>query len=306
MARPSLAELRAATYKRPDAWWTVLLVDPLAVRLLRSMVRVRWITPNRITVSAFVLSLGAAGCYLAGTRAWLVLGAALYYVGFLLDCVDGKLARWQGSGTLFGAWLDYIFDRLRVLVCTLALMGGQYLRTGQGVYLALGVVVVFLDMFRYLDSLHMEKVKAQMSENLRRATADVSVGDAAAGEASAADGRPGDAVNASWRRRFSAVVRFRAWTERHRIRPHLMSGVEFQMFVLVLAPLAGAVFTGTGGAGGVLAVTVAACAVMLAFELSMVYKFWLSTRDYRRAMAAGPAVPGPTSEERARREGVAS
>jgi phosphatidylglycerophosphate synthase len=269
MARPSLGELRATTYKRPDAWWTVLLVDPLAVRLLRWMVRFRWITPNRITVSAFVLSLGAAGCYLAGTPGWLVLGAVLYYVGFLLDCVDGKLARWQGSGTLFGAWLDYIFDRLRVLVCTLALMGGQYLRTDQGVYLALGVAVVFLDMFRYLDSLHMEKVKAQMSDDLRQV---------------ATGARPDDAVNASWRRRFSAVVRFRGWTERHRIRPHLMSGVEFQMFVLVVAPLAGAVVT-----GGVLAVTVATCAVMLAFELSMVYKFWLSTRDHRRAMAgAGP------------------
>jgi phosphatidylglycerophosphate synthase len=264
-ARPSVAELRAATYKRPDAWWTVLLVDPLAVRVLRWTVGLRWVTPNRVTISAFVLSLGSAGCYLAGTRAWLVVGALLYYVGFLLDCVDGKLARWQGSGTLFGAWLDYIFDRLRVLVCTLALTGGQYLRTDEGVYLALGVVVVFLDMFRYLDSLHMEKVKAQMSEDLRRVTA----------------GAPADdAVNASWRRRFSAVVRFRAWTERHRIRPHLMSGVEFQMFVLVVAPLTGALVT-----GGVLAVTVATCAVMLAFELSMVYKFWLSTRDYRRAMA---------------------
>jgi len=265
MSRPTLAELRAATYKNPDAWWTVLLVDPLAVRVLRSVVRVRWVTPNLVTVSAFVLSLGAAGSYLAGTRPWLVIGAALYYVGFLLVCVDGKLARWQGSGTLFGAWLDYIFDRLRVLVCTLALMGGQYLRTGQGVYLALGVVVVFLDMFRYLDSLHMEKVKTQMSEDLRRVTADPS---------------PDDAVNASWRRRFSAVVRFRAWTERHRIRPHLMSGVEFQMFVLVLAPLAGAIAT-----PGVLVVTVATCAVMLVFELSMVYKFWLSTRDHRRALA---------------------
>jgi phosphatidylglycerophosphate synthase len=271
MARPSLVDLRTKTYKRPDAWWTVLLVDPLAVRLLRSMVEIRWITPNRITVAAFVLSLGAAGCYLAGTAAWLVLGAALYYVGFLLDCIDGKLARWQGSGTLFGAWLDYIFDRLRVLVCTLALMGGQYLRSGQGVYLALGVVVVFLDMFRYLDSLHMERVKAQMGEDLRRVAA----------------GAPSDdTVNASWRRRFSAVVRFRAWTERHRIRPHLMSGVEFQMFVLVVAPLAGAVV-----ARGVLAVTVATCVVMLAFELSMVYKFWLSTRDYRRAMASDVVSP---------------
>ena len=261
LSRPSLAQLRAATYKRPDAWWTVLLVDPLAVHVLRWTVGVRWVTPNRVTIAAFVLALGAAGCFLAGGTGWLLAGALLIYLGFLLDCVDGKLARWQGSGTLFGAWLDYIFDRLRVLVCTLALMGGQYLRTGQGVYLALGVVVVFLDMFRYLDSLHMEKVRAQMADDLRR----VDTG-----------GHTEDAVNASWRRHFSPIVRFRAFTERHRIRPHLMSGVEFQMFVLVVAPLS----------GYVLAVTTATCAVMLAFELSMVFKFWLSTRDHQRALAA--------------------
>src|SRR5215211_4136846 len=125
-AKPTLAELRAATYKNPDAWWTVLLVDPLAVRVLRWITPIRWVTPNRVTVTAFAFALGAAWSFLLAETRWLLLGALLYYVGFLLDCVDGKLARWQGSGTLFGAWLDYIFDRLRVLVCTLALMGGQY------------------------------------------------------------------------------------------------------------------------------------------------------------------------------------
>src|SRR6185295_17583934 len=136
------------------------------------------------------------------------------------------------------------------------------------IYLALGIVVVFLDMFRYLDSLHMDKVKVQMGEELKRA---------------ATGANPEEAFDESWRRHFSAVVRFRGWTESHRIRPHLMSGVEFQMFVLVLAPLAGAL-----RAGAVLYVTAATCAVMLAFELSLVYKFWLSTRDYRRALSATP------------------
>jgi phosphatidylglycerophosphate synthase len=266
MARPTIAELRTVTYKKPDAWWTVLLVDPVAVHLVRWAAPFRWITPNRVTVAAFLAALGAAGCFLAASRPWLIAGAALFYLAFLLDCVDGKLARWQGSGSLFGAWLDYILDRVRVLICVTALMGGQYLRTGQAVYLLLGILVVFFEMFRYVDSHHMEKVKAEMAEALRRA-------DAAA--------RPEVAFNESWRRRFSIVVRFRAWTEAHRIRPHLMSGIEFEMFVLVVAPLTGAV----------LGVTVAACAVMLVFELAMVYKFSLSARDFRRALdRAAPAT----------------
>ncbi|GII59041.1 hypothetical protein Pth03_74300 [Planotetraspora thailandica] len=39
---------------------------------------------------------------------------------------------------MLGGRLDYVFDRIRVLVCTLALTGGQFRATGQEVYLSRG------------------------------------------------------------------------------------------------------------------------------------------------------------------------
>src|SRR5690606_39426012 len=73
----------------------------------------------------------------------------------------------KGTGSVFGAWLDYIFDRVRVLACAIALMGGQYAATGNVAYIWTALAVVFLDMLRYMDALEIYKVRAQMRSKLR-------------------------------------------------------------------------------------------------------------------------------------------
>src|SRR3954468_14943381 len=142
----SLAEVRARTYKSLDAWWTVLLVDPYAGHLVRFAAARRWITPNRLTALATVFGLAAADCFAGAGRPWLIAGAVLFHLGFVADCVDGKLARLRGTGSLFGAWFGFMADRLRVVLCAAALMGGQYARTGQVRYLWLAVLVVAVDL----------------------------------------------------------------------------------------------------------------------------------------------------------------
>src|SRR3954471_12686043 len=102
MAAAELVELRVRTYKSRDAWWTVLLVDPLASRLTYLVARRTAITPNQLTVFAFVIGMGAAGCFAKGDRVWLIAAAILYHLSFVVDCMDGKLARFQGSGSVFG------------------------------------------------------------------------------------------------------------------------------------------------------------------------------------------------------------
>jgi hypothetical protein len=54
--RFTLDEVRARTYKDRDAWWTVWLVDPLASRLVRLVAPYRSVTPNRLTIAAFLLA----------------------------------------------------------------------------------------------------------------------------------------------------------------------------------------------------------------------------------------------------------
>ncbi|MER5304414.1 CDP-alcohol phosphatidyltransferase family protein [Streptomyces lasiicapitis] len=324
---PPLAEVRRITQKKRDAWWTVILVDPLATPLVRLTARYTRITPNQITWGAFVLGLASSVCFAFGDWRWLVLGAVIYHFSFVLDCMDGKVARLTGTGSVFGAWLDFVFDRIRVMVCGVALMGGQYARTHDETYIWLAVAVVFLDTLRYINSLEIFKIRhtmrkqikarvraarraenaaelafmedllrdnpeADVEQDLERAKAEgTPSAEVAAFEAdSPADahvdaGEPDPAVGTrrraqvidlhqEFRGKFPAYLRARSFLLRHRIRTHLVSGIEFQMGVFIVGPLFDAVIP----------VTIVSGALLLVFELAIVYKLLLSTRDFSRTL----------------------
>ena len=65
-------------------------------------------TPNQITVLS--LLFGAAGAYFAYEKN--VFALALFLVAFLLDGLDGAVARAKNMSSHFGAYLDGICDRL--------------------------------------------------------------------------------------------------------------------------------------------------------------------------------------------------
>ncbi|MFD8094628.1 CDP-alcohol phosphatidyltransferase family protein [Streptomyces malaysiensis] len=333
---PPLAEVRRITEKKRDAWWTVMLVDPVATPLVRWTARYTRATPNQLTWGAFLVGLGSAACFAQGDWRWLLLGAVLYHVSFIFDCMDGKLARLTGTGSVFGAWLDFVFDRIRVLVCSIALMGGQYARTDDVLYLWLALAVASLDALRYIDSLEIFKIrhgmrkqiKARMRaarkaenqaelafmEDLLRENPEADLETdrdtvaplepVAAVEATAAPGTPAAAgtdapagtdagagaetpvqvptprrpavvdLHQEFRRRFPWWVRCRNFLQRHRIRAHLISGIEFQMGVFIIGPALDAV----------VATTVVSGALLLVFELAIIYKLLLSTRDFTRTI----------------------
>ncbi|WP_103501016.1 CDP-alcohol phosphatidyltransferase family protein [Streptomyces sp. SM12] len=325
---PPMTSVRQITQKKRDAWWTVLLVDPVATPLVRWTAVWTRLTPNQITWMALFLGLGAAACFAMGSWLWLVAGALLYHLSFVLDCMDGKLARLTGTGSVFGAWLDYVFDRIRVLACAVALMGGQYSRTGDVVYIWLALAVVFLDMLRYIDALQIFKVRHEMRKQIkaraeRAAAADNAIElafmedllrenpeadtelddaqrrgartgevpvvpaeqestaapqqSAVPGPRSGGPGARGKSVvdlHREFRSRFPWYLRARSFLLRHRIRTHLVSGIEFQMAVFIVAPLFNAIIP----------VTVVAGALLLVFELAIIYKLQLSTRDFARTI----------------------
>ncbi|WP_069884789.1 CDP-alcohol phosphatidyltransferase family protein [Streptomyces luteocolor] len=318
---PPLAEVRRITQKKRDAWWTVLLVDPVATPLVRLTAMRTRITPNQITWGAFLLGLGSAACFALGEWRWLALGAVIYHLSFILDCMDGKVARLTGQGSVFGAWLDFVFDRIRVMVCGVALMGGQYHRTGDTLYIWLALAVVALDTLRYINSLEIFKIRhsmrkqikarmraarraqneaelafmedllrenpsADIEQDLQRAADDADraarpLAEAGADGGAGADGEAAPARKAQvidlhqeFRRKFPAYLRVRSFLLRHRIRAHLVSGIEFQMGVFMIGPLFDVVMPATIVSG----------ALLLVFELAIIYKLLLSTRDFTRTI----------------------
>ncbi|WP_392751809.1 CDP-alcohol phosphatidyltransferase family protein [Streptomyces sp. LN590] len=304
---PPLVEVRRITQKKRDAWWTVLLVDPVATPLVRFVARRTRITPNQITWGALILGLVAAACFVKGDWYWLIAGALLYHLSFILDCMDGKVARLTGQGSVFGAWLDYIFDRIRVMACAVALMAGQYYRTGEMLYVWLAAVVVFLDGLRYINSLEIFKtrhtMRKQIKSRIRSARRDENQAELAFMEDLLRDNPEADIdhdattaaaqeeatsapvtlaasrgqvidLQQEFRHRFPGYLRFRSFMLRHRIRTHLISGIEFQMSVFIIGPLL----------DQIIGATIVSAALLLVFELAIVYKLLLSTRDFTRTM----------------------
>ena len=300
MHRPyTIQEIRSRTYKTRDAWWTVLLVDPLASRLVQFTAGYRWVTPNRLSLAAFGLGLAAAACFLQADRWWLVAGGLLFHLAFVVDCMDGKIARLNGTGSIFGVWLDFMLDQVRVVICIVALTAGQYSATSDERYLVLGGGVLVLDMFRYLNAWQISKVKNEMRATMasRRgepaAFVEELVRELPTGAADGADlteieGVPLD-VNREFRSRFAAFVRVRNWLIRHRIRIHVVSGIEFQMAVFVVGPITGLL----------LVVPAVAGALLVAFELMLIYKLWLSTRAFERDLATLDATEAAEAAEAA-------
>ncbi|MDH2423869.1 CDP-alcohol phosphatidyltransferase family protein [Sphaerisporangium sp. TRM90804] len=155
-----------ATLKRRDSWWTVFLVDPLACRVALVVANRTEITPNGLTRFSLVLGMASAACFAAGR---LALGAALFYLSFMIDCVDGKIARLKGTGTPFGLWLDYVGDRIRVVCCAAGIAYGQYAATGEMAYVLLGAGIAVLDLFRYVNAPQMKRVRQTVRTRRRAA-----------------------------------------------------------------------------------------------------------------------------------------
>jgi phosphatidylglycerophosphate synthase len=100
-------EFRRRALKPRDAWWAVLVVDHLALPVLAVLVRLPWVTPMRLTMVGAAFGVAAIACFGTGH---LFLGAILFELRFFADCLDGKLARFQGLTSPRGAFLDLTMD----------------------------------------------------------------------------------------------------------------------------------------------------------------------------------------------------
>lgn len=112
------AEFRRRALRRRDAWWVVLVIDPLALPVLAVLARIRWVTPMRITAAGALIGAGSVAAFFSGH---LVLGALLFELRYFLDCLDGKLARVRGVTSARGAFLDFGSDVLLISAAMAAL-----------------------------------------------------------------------------------------------------------------------------------------------------------------------------------------
>jgi phosphatidylglycerophosphate synthase len=132
--------LKSAVKSR-DGFFTTHFISPYSRYIARWCAR-RGLTPNQVTTASLITALIAATCAATGTRAGFVAAGVLLIASFVLDCVDGQIARYALQYSTLGAWLDATFDRAKEYAYYAGLALGAA-RGGDDVWaLALGAMVL--------------------------------------------------------------------------------------------------------------------------------------------------------------------
>ena len=113
-----------SSLKHPDAEEMIDLIffRPVSFILVKMIYRLP-ISPNQVSILSLAAGLAAAFFISSGEPAYFRVGGILLLIANLFDCMDGQLARLQGSGTFFGRVIDGIADYI----------------TGVAVFFALGI-----------------------------------------------------------------------------------------------------------------------------------------------------------------------
>jgi phosphatidylglycerophosphate synthase len=131
-----VAEAYRRTKKPRDILWNRFVARPLAAVLLVPLARTR-ITPNQVTLATLVVFVGGGAVLALSPGHGALVGAvALLELSYVLDCVDGQLARWKGTSSPVGAHLDFLMDEIKAFV----LVAAVALRLWRGTHAALWLV----------------------------------------------------------------------------------------------------------------------------------------------------------------------
>ncbi len=104
------------------------LINRPAARRVAAAAHVYGLSPNAATLISGSLSATALALLIVGEPS-VLLGfavAVLLALGYVMDSVDGQLARLRGGGSAAGEWLDHTFDCIKTCVLHLAVLVSFY------------------------------------------------------------------------------------------------------------------------------------------------------------------------------------
>ena len=177
-----------ATKNKNDEWWSSFFASPLAIAVNYAVVDIKWITPNLITLFSFITAIISVLFILTGGEVSFIIAALFIQCSYVLDCMDGQMARYRKTTSITGNFFDKLTDQVQisiwfgsigytayaqsqnVLPLVLALTGiALYSLRGYSKYLAF-----YLEMSR--DSKYLEKLSRIKSGSESREEASSGLG----------------------------------------------------------------------------------------------------------------------------------
>lgn len=141
-----------AAVKKKDGIYSVLVINRLSPYLVLAAAKTK-VSPNTISFLSFVVAILAALLFARGETASMVAGVVLINASFLLDGVDGVLARYTGRTSHVGGWLDRIYDRAAEALWVLGIAWGQLEIGSEAVALPALVFIVATLIFEWQSNL---------------------------------------------------------------------------------------------------------------------------------------------------------
>ncbi len=141
----TLRQVYVESLKPKDILFNTYLARPLAAPIVLLCARCG-IAPNHITLLSALPALVGALCFVFLPGAYgLWMGILGFELAYILDCVDGQLARYTGQVTKGGGLLDFAMDGLKALLMAGALgvrVQAESHWTPMSVYLGMGTVTI--------------------------------------------------------------------------------------------------------------------------------------------------------------------
>ena len=129
--------------KKRDNFWTEWVSRPPAAVLVWLLQNTR-VTPNQVSFAA--IAIAAGGCAtLVAWRTWtgLIVAGLVLQAAYVVDCVDGQLARLTQQTSPVGALLDFMLDEVKAFLVLGSCAAREWLATDDARWLAIGLVGLF-------------------------------------------------------------------------------------------------------------------------------------------------------------------
>ncbi|GID97720.1 DUF5941 domain-containing protein [Amorphoplanes digitatis] len=141
------ALLRLAV-KEKDDFFTTYAVSTWSPLVTKWCARLG-LSPSGVTALSVLFAVAAALAFWQASRPAMIAGGILLYLGFVLDCVDGQLARYTRSFSAFGGWLDTMADRAKEYAVYAGLAAGAE-RAGLPYAWPLAITAILLQTVRHM------------------------------------------------------------------------------------------------------------------------------------------------------------
>lgn len=130
-------------------WYPAVFLRPLSILIMLVIADWTFLTPNRLTtianackVAACLLLIPSIEASVAGALGWSPLASViaivvLMHLGAIFDHLDGTVARYRRTFTIFGSFYDKASDLVTWTAMSMALGWRAYVHTGDPLYIVL-------------------------------------------------------------------------------------------------------------------------------------------------------------------------